>query len=231
MGDVDRAIGLSARWTRKQIAEAVSTIHGRLVSGASDSELCSEMGLAVEEYRALKSAMFDTEAEALRRRPVEHVYVDYMIKQSQNVADLTEMITQFKKSKQYNAMVGAIRARSEIYDKLIDRGQSFGLIHKQPDRKEVVNGIVIADLSNKELKGLITSEMAGLQKMMSKYGDASIEELPSTFRPCLPPTPTSHPEAAPPQSHMPPPKRRPRGGDRRPPPTHKRRVKMGPIAV
>ena len=159
------------RLPKEYIKEAAATIFAALCDGKNDKEVIDEMGLSAEQYEQLKAAMFDSKADEVRTRPTEHVYVEYLINQINNINDLTQMIELFKTTKQFNAMVGAVRARSEIYDKLIARGQEFNLIHKRPDRKEIVAGVMIGDLTNKDLKKLITGELGKLNKMMKRYGD------------------------------------------------------------
>lgn len=160
--------------TKEQVKEAIATIYGALCEGKADTDVIYDMGLSAEQYEQLKAAMFDAKADEVRAKPTEHVYIEYMINQINNINDLTSMIEVFKTSKQFNAMVGAVRARSEIYDKLIARGQEFGIIHKKPDRKEIVAGVLIGDLTNKELKKLITAELGKLNGLMQRYGDADI---------------------------------------------------------
>ena len=113
------------------------------------------MGLSADEFDELKVSMFDAKADEMRSRPDEHVYVEYLLNQSRNIRDLTDMIKEFKTSKQYGSMVGAVRARAEIYDKLIAKGQEFGLITKTPERKEIVAGVLVAELSNKNFRRLL----------------------------------------------------------------------------
>jgi len=162
--------------TKEQLQEVITTIYARMAEGKMDDEIMVETGLAAEDYRKLKAAMFDQKADEIRARPTEHTYIQYMIDQAQNVKALSDMIEEFKTTKQYNAMVGAIRARSEIYDKLIDKGQEFGLIHREPDKK-IVGGFVVADLSNKQLKTMITGELQVLDKLMRRYGDRNILDM------------------------------------------------------
>ena len=164
-------------FSKAEIIEAASTIYGHLSDGLSDKEAMAEMGLSSEEYEQLKAAMFDIKADEIRKRPVEHVYVEYIMQQSQNIKDLTGMIDDARASRQANALVGAVRARAEIYDKLIERGQTFGLIKKEPDRKVIVAGHLIANLNNLELKKLISKELSELNKVMKRYGDDSFEEI------------------------------------------------------
>lgn len=165
------------RLTKDQLTEAINTIYAYTVEGKLDNEIMAEMGLDPDDYKRLKAAMFDAKADEVRAKPTEHVYVQYMIDQTQNIKDLTAMITEFKSTKQYNAMVGAIRARSEILDKLIEKGQEFGLIHKEPNRNEIVAGVLVADLTNKQLKAAITTELKLLSDMTRRYGDINIMDL------------------------------------------------------
>jgi hypothetical protein len=163
--------------TKEQMREAVLRIYGMLSAGEDESDILDEMGLTATEYEHLKSAMFNEKAEEVRSKPVEHVYVEYMIDQLKNIAALDDVISNYRETKQATAIVGAIRARSEIMDKLIARGQEFGLIKKVPNRNELVAGVVIANLTNKELKKEITGALGGLNEMMLKYGDSNIIDV------------------------------------------------------
>jgi hypothetical protein len=179
------------RLTKEQLQEAIATIYGYLSQGKSDKYIMKKMGLASEDYDSLKVAMFDAKADEVRARPNEHVYVEYIINQAGNIRDLTKMVKEFHKSKQYNAMVGAIRARAEIYDKLIAKGQEFGLIKKTPERKEIVAGVLVAELSNTDLKRAVVGELNMLDKLTKKFGDGDILELEAPgdlhHGPALPP--------------------------------------------
>ena len=163
--------------TKEQLSEIITTIYARMAEGMLDDEIMIDTGLPVDEYKKLKAAMFDAKADEVRARPTEHVYVQYMIDQAQNVKALTGMIDEFKNSKQYNAMVGAIKARSDIYDKLIEKGQTFGLIHQEPNKSLSLSGHIVADMTNKQLKTMITGELEVLSKLMRRYGDKSILDV------------------------------------------------------
>jgi hypothetical protein len=166
-----------AKLTKTQLQEAVQAIYSAMVEGDTDADIAARLGLEAEEYNDLKMAMFDAKADEVRSRPTEHTYVQYMIDQAQNVRDLTAMIADFKSSRQYNAMVGAVKVRSEIYDKLIKFGQDFGLIHREAKKGELLVGHLIADMTNKQLKAAITGELSMLNGLVKKYGDRSIMDM------------------------------------------------------
>lgn len=167
------------RLTKAQLQEAIVSIYSLLARGKTDKQIMRRMGLAADELDELKVSMFDAKADEMRARPDEHVYVEYLLNQSLNIRDLTRMINEFKTTKQYNAMVGAIRARAEIYDKLIAKGQEFGLIKKTPDRKEILAGVLVAELSNKELQKAVVGELSMLDSLTKRFGSGDILDLPA----------------------------------------------------
>jgi hypothetical protein len=166
------------RLTKDQLREAVETIYAALCDDRTDKEIMADMGLTAEEFDKLKTEMFDKKADSIRTKPEEHTYVEYLIQQTGNIQALTDMISEFKSTKQYNAMVGAVKARADIYDKLIAKGQEFGLISKQPERKEIVAGVLVADLSNQQLKTEITRALDGLNQLQKRFGDGDLLALP-----------------------------------------------------
>jgi hypothetical protein len=163
--------------TKDQLKEAVLTVYGLLCSGEDESDILDEMGLTATQYEELKKKMFDVKTDEVRSKPIEHVYVEYIIEQLRNISALNDIIANYRQTKQATALVGAIRARSEITDKLITRGQEFGLIKKVANRNELVAGVVIANLSNQELKKEITGALGGLNKLISQYGESSIIDV------------------------------------------------------
>lgn len=135
------------------------------------------MGLSWSDFEELKKSMMDMEVERIRDRAPEQVYVEYLMSQESNVQALSEMIEQFKDTRQHNAMVGAVKARAEIYDKMIAKGQEFGFIKKVPERQEIVAGIMVAELSNDDLRAAIAGELSGLDSLMSAYGTKTIVDV------------------------------------------------------
>ncbi|MGW8177878.1 MAG: hypothetical protein ACWGQW_03675 [bacterium] len=176
--------------TKVDIEEAKDTIWEALCRGESDREIMDLLGLETEVYKALKFQLLEDRALEAKTRPPEHVYIQYVIDQTRNISDLTDMIAEFKTTKQYNAMVGAIKARAELHDKLIAKGQEFGIFKKVPERREIVAGVMIQDMSRDDLKAAITGAIGRLDSMMRRYGDNDIlDVLPEAIHhgPALPP--------------------------------------------
>jgi hypothetical protein len=151
------------------------------------------MGLSIAQYAELKRSLIDSEADFIRARPNEHTYVEYAYKKLAIIKDLDSMTVLFRETRQYNAMVGALKAKSEILDGLIEKGQEFGMIDKKPERKEIVAGIMVANLTSDELRQRIVAEVTGLKMIQDKYPESRIDEVDagSIYRetPALSPAP------------------------------------------
>jgi hypothetical protein len=166
--------------TKEQMKEAVMRIYGMLCFGDDEADILDEMGISVEQYEELKNKMFEVKSQEFKTKPIEYIYTQYIIDQTNNLNELSNFITSNKDGK---SIVGAIRARSEILDKIITKGQEFGIIKKVANRSEIVAGVLIAELSNTQLKKEITTSLDSLNLLLKKYGDKDIIDVsPGTIR-------------------------------------------------
>lgn len=162
--------------TKADIAEAKLTIWEALLEGRGDREIANDIGVAADVYKSLKYDLLEEKAHELRNKPQEHIYIEYILNQQKNIAVLDEMLREHSTEANKNAIIGAVRARAELFDKLIAKGQEFGVFKKTPEKK-VVAGIVVSDLARDDLKQEILKSIAGLDKMMKRYGDSAIIDV------------------------------------------------------
>jgi hypothetical protein len=161
------SLGLSKAELREAIAELLSY----LASGYDDSEARTELGLDPEQYAALKRELYSQQAEYYRTRTREDLYTDYINEQRACIHELDKITTRFADDKNASAAVGAIRARSDIVDKIVKLGQDIGLVQKEPDKKVVLGGVAVAALSDAQLRKAIVGEVAALDRLIAEFGD------------------------------------------------------------
>lgn len=157
--------------TKAEFRAVCARLRSHLAEGKEHDEIAQLLGLTAAEFQELLKRFFESEADDLRGRTTEEVYVDYTLRQTQNIKDLTRMLGAFEESKQHSAMVGAVRARSDILDKIITKGQEFGFIEKKPETK-IVAGMIVSQLSTPDLRRAISDELGNLDRLMSRFGDA-----------------------------------------------------------
>lgn len=166
------------RWGSEVLRLKIAELKAHLGEGKDDLQVAEEMALSTGEYNELKSAMYEWETTDLHDKAAEEVYIDYTLRQKQCIKDLDGMIAEFRRTKQFNAMVGAVRAKSDIIDKLIAKGQEFGILEKAPEKKQIVAGIMVAELSNEQLRSVITKELLGLDALAKRYGEVDMSTAP-----------------------------------------------------
>lgn len=155
--------------TKSQLRATFAKLRVYLTEGYEAEEIAGLMGFSWEDYEELLHEFYKYETTVIQDRTTEQVYVDYCLAQMQNIADLTKVFESFKTTKQHSAMVAAIKARSDIHDKIIARGQEFGFIEKKPEAKFVA-GVLVAQLTDKDLRKAITDQVAHLDSLMSQFG-------------------------------------------------------------
>jgi hypothetical protein len=163
--------------TKVDIQEAKNAIWERLNKGQSDKEAMESLNLDLETYASLRWEVLEEKSQELKNKPTEHVYIEYILKQSENVSDITDMISYCKKTKTYTAMAAAVKIRSDIYDKILDKGKDFGFIDQSKENNKLTAGIRVSDLSNDDLKAAITKAMSNVNTMVEKFGDKKIYEV------------------------------------------------------
>ena len=158
--------------TRKEIREGIATLKAHILEGLTLEEAQEVEGWSDLDADYFARKLIETEVAIVKDRPIEEVFVDYVLKQTALVKDLEAVKKNFGKSNQFNALVGAIKAQSDIHDKIIARGQEFELIHKAPTGMKFIGSIAVADLSVEEVNELMTRELGTLAALKaSNFGD------------------------------------------------------------
>jgi hypothetical protein len=154
----------------------IAAIRARLAAGESDLRIQEDMELSPTKYMALLEDLYKEDAAARFDKPADQSYIDYCLRQEGCIKDLNTLIRKWRNSNQLNAIVGAVRVKSEILDRMVTRGQDFGVLRRVPEQHQFVGGIAIKDLSDKELRGKVYEQLEGLRAAITRFGDVDISE-------------------------------------------------------
>lgn len=162
------AVSRMSENTLRKTAEKLGKL---LEEGHNDATACHKLGLSLNDYEIVKSKMLEVQKELLAQVSSEDLYLEYIRNQRACIHDLNRVIdrTMDSSSKPSTTTVNAIRSRSEIYNKIIETGQQFGFIDKKPERKEIIQGVVVAHMDDQELKQAVLGQFKSIGEMMSKY--------------------------------------------------------------
>jgi len=148
-----------------------------LQQGRAASELQAELGLTTAAFNQLKEAALGTEIDRLKSNTTEQTYIEYCLAQQGCIRDLNDLLDQYREAKNASAIVGAVKARSDIIDKMIKLGQDFGIIERKPQENRIIAGVVVTQLSNEELRAAITDQISSLNNLVTEYGDKKIQDM------------------------------------------------------
>lgn len=168
---------LNKSYSAAQLRSILAEMKLRLMEGDDDETIQELLGLTVARYNDLKKELYRREQATLAQKTTEDVYLEYKWSQEKCIADLDAALAGIPEN-QPNAAIGAIRAKSEIRDKILKVGQDTGLIAKTPERKLIIHGHVVAQMSDKELRKTIAQETQALGMAIAKYGDTDMDGNP-----------------------------------------------------
>jgi len=152
----------------------LAQMRSHIALGHTDEQIAEEMSLRIDALKALKREFYRQETIALHSATAEEVFIDYAVKQKQCITDLSDLIPELRATKQHASIIGAIKAKSDILDKIIKTGQEMGILEKAPEKKMVFHGIAIASLDNTKLRRVIAGELQGLAAIVGKFGDKDL---------------------------------------------------------
>jgi hypothetical protein len=166
---------LPGKLTASQERALINQIWSLLLDGLSDEEVKNSLHLDRDQYDEYKWKTYDLGGQKLKGKPVEHVYANYVLEQCKCIRDLNRIMSQFETNRQPSAFVSAVKARSEIQDKIIKYGQELGII--KTSKGGGLADINLTEMSNKELQALLTRELTQLDSMAKKYQNVDISHV------------------------------------------------------
>jgi hypothetical protein len=156
--------------------EKIGLFYELASEGRNLSEISEIMGLDNDELLSLKKEVVEEKSSEIKNKPIEHIYFEYYLNQLDNVVELSKLIKGFDgNSRNYGGVVSAIRARSEILDKILKNGQELGVIKKTITQKSEYS--IVTELSSSELRKAIIKQSRKFAKITTSTTDDNIVNL------------------------------------------------------
>lgn len=159
--------------SRSRKIELAVSIYDMYIEGKNDKEIIDDLDITPQEFSIAKKFLLESKGTEEQNLSSKERFASYLIAQQQNICDLNDLITNLNSKTQYNALVGAIRLRADIQDKIIQTGQTLGIIDKEPEKKILIGGKSVSEIADKELKKGVVKAVAGLNKLMQRYGEGT----------------------------------------------------------
>jgi len=172
--------------TKAEMLEAAKHLFRELIKGDDEGDVADIMGWDESTAAKIKKVMLDAKVDEVKSLTPEQTFIQYMIDQKRNLHDLNQLINHLDARRNHNAVVGAIRLRSDITDKVLERGFDFGILQKKQNaplgsgNTFVLGGVDVRVLSAPQLQDAIKTQLNELSELVEGYGEGkSILELPT----------------------------------------------------
>jgi hypothetical protein len=152
--------------SEKEIRELLARLAISLAENKTMEETCEELNIRYQDYNMYVERLRALETADLLGMTEMDRFVEYCRNQTKLIRDMEDLKETFKASKQYNALVGATRLQSDIYDKMIKTGQELGIIIKTPESVNIIGGLDVRSLSDVQIRNEIASEIEQSQKLL-----------------------------------------------------------------
>lgn len=153
-------------------------VRALIAAGQDRYEIAGETGWALDRVESLQSEILAEEERVLVGRRTEEVYVDYVLRTRANISELQTLVETLDRKRQGSAVVGAIRAKQDLLDKILDRGQDFGFLRREPHR--TLHGVVVANMSDPELRDFLGKQLTDLRHLVAtRSGDHHLLDVGS----------------------------------------------------
>lgn len=164
---------LKKHYNNNELRAKLGELKLALMKGDHDDDIREALDVSPQRYNDLKRELYRQENTRMVHKTTEDVYLEYSWAQQQVIGDLRELLAEVPEN-QPNAKVGALKAISDIHDKVLKTGQDMGVINREPERKMVVHGHVVAKMDNEELRRAIVQETRLLATALDRYGETDM---------------------------------------------------------
>ena len=128
-----------------------------------------ETGWSVRWYEEVQRYVENEDREAETKRDPRLIFSEYKQRQLLCARELEDLAAVFRKSKQFSSLVNAVKARSEIFDRIVKMGQDLGVIEKAGKKVEIdaTLSVDVASLSKEELHVHLSKEVAEVATLLN----------------------------------------------------------------
>jgi len=164
------------KWRPDYLRTALDLLLIFLTKGLNDRRITEEMGLELAEVSQLKGILLHEVGDLDIKDDPHRVYLGYKLRQEGLLSELEDLGKRLRHSGQANAELGAIRARSDLIDKILNAGQSLGVIPKEAKKHQLLGGIMVADMTPEDMEKMLLERERRMSRLQRNYGSGKYIE-------------------------------------------------------
>jgi len=128
--------------------------------------ILQETGWSLQQFMAVERYVQDEDLRLTKEADPRQVFAQYRLQQLQAAQELEDLAEIFRSSRQFTALVSAVKTRSEILDKVIKTGQELGILKRAAREVNVNAKVDFRAMSVNELRVHLQSEMSEVRDLL-----------------------------------------------------------------
>lgn len=125
-----------------------------------------ETGWSLQWFMSIEKYVGDEDRRLWSETDSRSIFASYREQQLQIAGELEDLSEIFRGSKQFSALVSALRTRADVLDRIVKIGQELGVIHKTAKQLEVSGTVDVTQLNVTELRVHITKQVEEINRLL-----------------------------------------------------------------
>jgi hypothetical protein len=153
--------------------------------GQTRDEIISELGITSNTYDILHTKYFTQVDKEQEGKSSLRIFSEYVTSQDELIRTLWKFTDSSSKDSEYRnaqAFVAAVRAQSDIRDRIIKMGQELGVIVRTPEKILVIDGADARDMDTNELRHQAIAKIRKVEKMLEESKRKKVKAKVIQFR-------------------------------------------------
>jgi translation initiation factor IF-1 len=157
-------MAIEARLTRARVLRHV-------YEGTPDDVAAEDLGIALDEFRALRAEAISDEGRRIVKLKPEEVYAEYLFEMRRIIRGLMRIRRASVRNGVFGPAVQALKTAGELLDKSLARGQELGVLVSAAQPTKHLHAHVVAHLDNPSLRAMIVSEVERMGRLLGSESD------------------------------------------------------------
>jgi hypothetical protein len=140
-----------------------------ITEGRSDDDIKAELCLSDHDWESYRTAFISQESSKAKRPDIE-IFIEYQLRQLGHIDELEKARQVAVKKQQPQHAVSATKAKAELLDKIIQRGQDLGIYHREGQKLMVSGAMGLVHLTPHQLAERLDRSVMRLKALSDDLG-------------------------------------------------------------
>ena len=158
-----------------------------LIQGKTEDECLTELRIGPSEFENLLSQILEDEQKRLEKLSPGEFFVLHSLRMLGCLDQLDDVVSAGRadakaggrgSSKNLQAVVSAVRAKTQIWTEMNRLGQSLGVLPSGPQKEPTVDGKRVSSLELDDLRAAVRDKHAVIRTLIEEYGVGNYADEP-----------------------------------------------------